>query len=212
MITSSVCNRCGTRVIEYGCPKGKILVLTVDESKMQAQWCSHCNGLLCPECAGIKSGVGISVGGARGACPVCKHGVGLATVEQMSAPMSTQLKQPPKQKNSLAKLFSGPSPIAGAYAYMFIVTAFEPDSDQAGKQYIAEICDRCAPDLKSDVHRAAKMGAEFGTSLVDRGQIIHKASKVFNEEYKAMSTKYDVSFKRFEHPTGNGIVLIARHR
>lgn len=210
----TVCHRCGATVVHYELSTGKVNLLTIDEIKLMAFWCSTCSGILCTECMGVNVGEGIFLG--YGFCPVCEKRCEQANQEQIAAPISQLLKKPPKPKTFLTRLFGNSEPSSGSFAYLFAVTQCkQPDDPQLAKKYLYEVVQMCAPDWKATpAHALSKMAALWETDVVelDRVQLIAWASQAFHEEFKALSTKYDLSFSQFEHSSGNGQVLVARYR
>ena len=210
MNTTSVCHRCGSKVVRYEFSTDKVTVASIDELKQLAFWCAKCAGLICTECARINVGEGAFM--PYGFCLVCDQRAELATEEQMVAPMSRALKKPAPTRGWLSKAFGQPSPPAGSFAYLFVVTRHQkPQDTQTANQYLYEVAKMCAVD-PSTGQSPGKLAAAWETDPVDRGQLIYWASQAFHEDFKAMSTKYDLSFSRFEHPSGNGQVVVARHR
>jgi hypothetical protein len=208
----TVCHRCGSTVGHIEFSVDKVNVATVDDLKYLAFWCGTCSGILCPECSGVHVGEGIFLG--YGFCPVCEQRVEPATAHQIDSPMSAALKKPVPAQGFFGRLFGSSRPGSGTFAYLFVVTRYkQPTDSEIANQYLLEVANMCAPGWTSTpAQRGGKMAAVWDTDMVDRGQLIAWASKTFGEEFKEMSTKYDLSFSRFEHSSGNGQVLVARHR
>jgi hypothetical protein len=214
MIASrTVCHRCGSTVARYELSLDKVNVATVDDFKLLALWCSTCSGILCPECAGVHIRENSILLG-YGFCPVCKERTEPANEQQIKAPMSRSLKKAPPARGFFGKLFGQAQPAPGSFAYLFVVTQYkQPTDSQVANEYLLEVANMCAPGWTSAPPQSrSKMAALWETDAVDRGQLIAWASQAFGEEFKAMSTKYDLSFSRFEHRSGSGQVLVALHR
>ena len=210
----TVCHRCGSAVVRHGfSTDNAVNIVTADDIKILAFWCRTCSGVLCPECAGVHFCEGPSIG-LDGFCPVCKGLCELATEEQVAAPMSRLLKKPPPVKGIFGKLFGQTRPTPNSFAYLFVVTQHkQPTDSKVANEYLRAVADMCAPGWTSAPAGAgSKMAALWETDAIDRAQFIGWASKAFGEEFLAMSTKYYLSFSRFEHPSGNAQVLIASHR
>jgi hypothetical protein len=128
--------------------------------------------------------------------------------------MSRSLKKPPPARGFFGKLFGQAGGEPGTFAYLFVATRHkEPANQQEAQELLYAFVSLCVPDWSSSPPDGkGRIAAYYETDVVDRGQLIAWASKAFAEKFKAMSTKYDLSFSRFEHPSGNGQVLVARHR
>lgn len=192
----TVCHRCGSTVVYIEFSVDKVNVAAVDDLKYLAFWCDACSGVLCAKCADVDVEVG-----AYGFCPVCEQRVKPATERQIDSPMSTALKKPLPAQGFFGKLFGSSRPAAGTFAYLFVVTRFkQPTDSHLANQYLLEVANICAPGWTSTpAQSGSKMAALWDADMVDRGQLIAWAGEAFGEEFKAMSTKYDLSFSRFEH-------------
>lgn len=211
----TVCHRCGATVVRYEFSNVKVNIATFETLKLMALWCPACKGVLCCECAGLDFEEGCLSG--YGFCPVCKKGNELATEEHMRAPMSPLLKKPPPQEDSPGQSGDQSRPAPGSLAYFFVVTQYpNPKDSDVANYYITQVAKACGLDVTSDHFRAklvdGKLSVYFGTDAVDRGQLIAWASEVFGEEFKAISTKYDLTFSRFDHASYEDQILVARHR
>jgi hypothetical protein len=135
-----------------------------------------------------------------------------AEEHQMTHAISPRLRTAPARKGFFARLV-GPQPHPpGTLAYLFTVTQHQALSDrEAAANYLQSVKEMCVEDPQR-VSDDAKLAAVWETDPVDRAQLVKWASETFGEGFEQMSTKYDLTFVRFEHMSGNGQVLIAHHR
>lgn len=209
-MSASICHRCGSRVVcrEFG--EG-ITVITVSQLKETAYWCAHCEGLLCGSCGGLQpstSDFSLMLGSAA-FCAVCEKAMEPATESQMDHAMSPRLRKPPAKRGVFTRLFGSPPPEAGSLAYLFTVTQCpQPDDREVAVAYLQSVKSICVPD-DLPVSADSKFAAVWDTDPVDRAQIVRWASETFAVGFEELSTKYELTFVRFEHDSGNGQVLIA---
>jgi hypothetical protein len=131
---------------------------------------------------------------------------------QMTYAISPRLRKAPARKGFFAKLIGQQPQPPGTLVYLFTVTQHQEPSDrEAAATYLLSVKEICVEDSQS-VSGDAKLAAMWETNPVDRAQLVKWASETFGEGFEEMSTKYDLTFFRFEHASGNGQVLVARHR
>ena len=65
------CAKCGGEAIIFLSSSGaRVYELYEDEALMQAEWCEHCEKIICASCAGFSSaGVGMQFSYTK--CPIC---------------------------------------------------------------------------------------------------------------------------------------------
>lgn len=213
-MSASICHRCGSRVVCREFEEGKVTVITVSELLETAYWCANCSGLLCGSCSGLRpstSETSLMVG-TTAFCCVCKQAMEPAAERKMTHAMSPRLRMPPAKKGLFAKLFGAQSPKDGSVAYLFTVTQHpQPDGREAALAYLQSVKSICMQDAQL-VSGDAKYAAVFDTDPVDRAQMVKWAAETFSMGFEELSTKYDLTFVRFETSSGNGQVLIARNR
>ena len=210
---ASICHRCGNRVVCREFSEGKVTVITVSQIRESAFFCRQCRGLLCGACAGLapsdtESSLMI---GPHGFCPVCKSVAEPALEDQLTVAMSPQLRRASPKKGFLSRLFGQASRPANTLAYLFVITQHPEIADRReAAQYLVEVRQLCLQGADAS-YPETKLAAMWDTKSVDRAQLVHWASEAFGETFADLSTKYLLSFVRFEDKSGNGQVLIARN-
>lgn len=210
-MSASICHRCGSRVNRREFTFN-VTVITVSQIRDTAFYCQECRGLLCGSCAGLAPSATESslMIGIQGSCPVCKRAVEPALEDQLTVAMSVRLRRQAK-KGFIARLIDRPSHPAESLAYLFVVTQHPEIADRKkAAEYLVAIktLGLKGPDTS---YSDTKLAAVWATDPVDRAQHIQWASEAFGEGFAAMSTKYLLSFARFEHQDGNGQVLLAHN-
>jgi hypothetical protein len=98
---TSNCHLCGRHVVSYiSATKHVIMIGIPADYKESAFWCSKCESILCPVCAGgnplkatdVHTDTGTTRGGPNGLCPVCGRGLQLANDTQLAVVPSKALE------------------------------------------------------------------------------------------------------------------------